>query len=495
MDRRSILAGISLLATAPSIARSQTGRTMVASPEAMRRLATRLSRLEEDGLDPRWYDLTPANQEDPAAITRATAGSLTDLVQGRVAGMPGRVDLRRDNNPATLDGWMQRIAESAEPAEVIDRAAMTPADMAMLKPALAVARQRAANPWPSFPVGGRTLEPGSVDETRVPALRARLSATDPILAADPGRGVTYDEKLQAAVRRFQAAAGTETDARIGMATQAALGRSPQAGVSQLRVAMDMRRAQAALSNERRVDVNIPDYRMRMIEDGRTIIEMAVVVGRPARATPMIATRLTSVQFNPPWGVPQRNAREDLLPRLRRDPTSLQQRGFRIFGRVDGQQVEIDPTTVDWRAINPDRFPFFIRQDAGDANALGRLKFVMPNNDDIFMHDTPDRQYFRRADRAQSSGCIRLERPMDFLTVMLEGMPGWDRDRVDRVLATRNTSAIPLRRQVPIRLFYATVTLEGGDLRVRQDIYGLDEAYARAMEGRLRPTGIPMAAAV
>ena len=482
------------LAIAPAAAQGQGGRTMVASPEAMRRLSGRLARLEEDGLDPRWYDVSPANAEDPVAIARAAAAALTDLVQGRVASLPGRVDLRREASAAGLQGWMQRIAESAEPAEVIERAAMAPADMASLRPALAAARARSMAPWPGFPVGGRTLEPGSTDEGRVRALRARLVATDSLLAASPGDGGTYDEVLVAAVRRFQAAVGTEADGRIGLATQAALNRSPQASVAQLRVAMDMRRAAPALSNERRVDVNIPDYRLRMTEDGRTLMDMAVVVGRQARQTPMITTRLTSVQFNPPWGVPQRNAREDLLPRLQRDPTALQQRGFRIFGRVDGEIVQIDPTTVDWRAINPDRFPYFIRQDAGDANALGRLKFVMPNNDDIFMHDTPDRHYFRRADRAASSGCIRLERPMDFLMLMLDGMPGWERDRVDRVLATRNTSAITLRRQLPVRLHYATVTVEAGELRVRQDIYGLDEAYARAMDGRARGQGIPIAAA-
>lgn len=496
MDRRDFLAGVSALAVASGTARAQVApasRTMVASPEAMRRLSARLARLEEDGLDARWYGLNPGNLEDPGTIARATAAALTDLVQGRVASLPGRVDLRREANPATLNTWMQRIAESAEPAEVIEQAAMAPPDMAVLKPALAAARTRATGAWPGFPTGGRTLEPGAFDETRVNALRARLVLTDPVLAANPGTGGTYDERLQAAVRRFQAAVGTEQDARIGLATQAALNRSPQANANQLRVAMDMRRAQPALSGERRVDVNIPDYRLRVIEEGRVILEMAVVVGRPTRATPMITTRLTSVQFNPPWGVPQRNAREDLLPRLRRDPTALQQRGFRIFGRVDGQIVEIDPTTVDWRAINPDRFPFFIRQDAGDANALGRLKFNMPNNDDIFMHDTPDRQYFRRADRAQSSGCIRLERPMDFLMMAMDGMAGWDRERLDRVLATRNTSTIALRRQPPVRLFYATVTVEGSELRVRQDIYGLDEAYSRAMEGRARLQGIPMAA--
>ena len=503
MDRRYFLAGLSALAAGSPSARAQVtgqagvspgGRTMVASPEAMRRLAARLARLEEDGLDPRWYDLSTGNIDNPTAIARAAAASLTDLVQGRVASMPGRVDVRRETNPAVLQGWIQQIAQAAEPAEVMDRAAMSTPDMAVLKAGMAVARQRAANPWPGFPIGGRTLEPGSTDEARIQALRARLIATDAELAANPGTGGTYDENLQAAVRRFQTAVGTEADGRIGLATMAALNRSPQSIVDQLRVAMDMRRAASPLGSERRIDVNIPDYRLRITEAGRNIMDMAVVVGRPSRATPMITTRVTSVQFNPPWGVPQRNAREDLLPRLRRDPTSLQQRGFRIFQRVDGETVEVDPTTVDWRAVNPDRFPYVIRQDAGDFSALGRIKFVMPNNDDIFMHDTPDRHYFRRSDRAQSSGCIRLERPLDFLMTILDNTPGWERDRVDRVLASRATTSTQLRRQLPVRLHYMTVTAEGGEMRVRQDVYGLDAAYARAMESRVRGQGIPMAAA-
>lgn len=154
MDRRDFLAGVSALAVASGTARAQTvgtpatvapaagARTMVAAPEAMRRLSARLMRLEEDGLDPRWYGLNPGNLEDPAAVTRAAAGALTDIVQGRVASLPGRVDLRRDPNPATLNLWVQRIAEAAEPAEVIDLASNATPDMAMLKPALAAARAR-----------------------------------------------------------------------------------------------------------------------------------------------------------------------------------------------------------------------------------------------------------------------------------------------------------------------------------------------------------------
>ena len=468
---------------------------MVASPDAMRRLAERLSRVEEDGLDPRWYGLNPQSLQDPTAIARAAGMVLADCVQGRVASLPGRMDLQRSANPATLHTWAQQLAQSAEPAEVLDRAAAPTPELATLKAALAAARARAAVGWPGFPVGGRTLDPGATDEARVEALRARLVATDPELAADPGTGPVYDEKLQAAVRRFQAAVGTDTDARIGLVTMRALNRSPQALVDQVRVAMDMHRGAPARPPERRIEVNIPDYRLKVYENGRVIMDMVVVVGSAARQTPMIQARLTAVQFNPPWGVPARNAKEDLLPRLRRDPAAVAARGFRIFQRIDGEMTEIDPTTVDWRAVNPDRFPYIIRQDAGDASALGRLKFIMPNGDDIYMHDTPDRQYFRLADRARSSGCIRLERPMEFLMLVLDGTPGWDRARADRVLAGRATSVSALRRQLPVRLHYNTITVEGAEMRIRQDIYGLDAAYARALDSRQRVPGIPMAAAL
>ncbi|MCW8084693.1 L,D-transpeptidase family protein [Sabulicella glaciei] len=482
MDRRHFLAAVAALGAASGHARAQT-RAIAASPEALARLAERLLRVEEDGLDPRWYDLGPATLSDPAAILRAAGMVMTDLLHGR-AGVPaGRVDLRRDTAAHPLGPWLAQITQSAEPVEALDRAAQAGPEVAALKAGLAAARARALRPLPAVPSAGGTLEPGALDAARVPALRARLAATDPQLAAHPGTGEEFNEALVAAVRRFQSDAGLEADGRVGALTFAALNRSPQHQVDQIRVALDMRRGLAPALRERRIEVNVPDYRLLVLEEERVLMDMAVVVGRPARATPMIVTRLTAVQFNPPWGVPQRLAKEDMLPRLRRDPQSLAQRGIRIFRWIEGELTEIDPMTVDWRSVHPDRFPFILRQDAGDLNALGRLKFIMPNGDDIFLHDTPERQYFRRPDRAFSSGCIRLERPMDFLTLLLDGMPGWDRERADRMLASRATSVASLRRQLPIRLHYSTVTVAGRDVRIRPDIYGLDQAYARAMESR------------
>ena len=460
-----------------------------ASEAALQRLARRLQRLEEDGLDPSAYGIPPdaLAEEDPqawqAALRQAAALALADLLHGRVRDLPNRADLRRDTAAIPLAPWLAELATAAEPAAVLDRAALRAPEAAVLKAALSRARAVvAAGGWPAVPGSGAdTIEPGTVDPVRVPALRARLAVTDPAVAAGDLSSPDYDPTLVAAVRRFQAEQGLEVDGRVGRLTLAALNRPAEAVVRQLRVALDMRRAAATPGPERRIEVNIPYQRLQVIEGERVLLDMAVIVGKPARATPTLRVRLSAVQFNPPWGVPERNAKQDLLPRFRRDPRAMMEKGFRVFSIVGGQRVEIDPTTIDWYAVSPRHFPYLIRQDAGDANALGRIKFIMPNTQDIFMHDTPDRHLFRRAGRAFSSGCIRLERPMDLLDIVLQGTPGWDRAQAVRTLDSRHTSIVTVTRALPVRLHYTTVIVEGGEVRMRPDIYGLDEAYARALD--------------
>jgi murein L,D-transpeptidase YcbB/YkuD len=364
---------------------------------------------------------------------------------------------------------------------VIERAALATPGHAALRVALREAQARqAAGPFPVVPNSG-TIEPGLADPVRIPALRARLAAEGPEYSV-PG-GASYDARLVAAVRRWQAANGLEADGRLGRVSLAILNRPPEARVAQLRAAMDMRRAAAEPGPGLRIEVNIPDYRLVASEAGREVLAMNVIVGRPDRATPILRVNMTALRFNPPWGVPLRNMREDLLPRLRRDPLALQARGFRIYRHIDGVLTEIDPTTVDWRAVHPDRFPFVIRQDPGDLNALGRIMFVMPNRDDIFMHDTPDRHLFRHADRAFSSGCIRLERPRELMALLLEGTPGWNVERAEAAIASGQTSGVMVRRPVRTLLAYRTVRVEGERVTIRPDLYRLDEAYARAMDRR------------
>ncbi|WP_243634542.1 L,D-transpeptidase family protein [Roseicella frigidaeris] len=472
----------------------------VQGAEALQRLAQRLQRLAEDGLEPRDYGIPSEGlaRSEPAvfaaALRQAAVAALADLLHGRVRELPNRPDLRRDTAALPLGPWAAELAAAAEPAAVIDRAALLPPGAAVLKRALAAARARvAAGGWPPVPPmpGIEALEPGMADAERVLALRARLAAGDPALAlalaaAPPEDPLVYDPALVAAVQRFQAAEGLEPDGRIGRMTFAALNRPAEVAVRQLRVALDMRRAAAPPGAERRIEVNIPYQRLQVVEAGRVTLEMAVIVGKPARPTPVMRVRLTSVMFNPPWGVPERNAREDLLPKFRANPRAMMEKGFRVYGFADGQRVELDPAAIDWRAVQKDRFPYLIRQDAGEANALGRIKFVIPNGEDIFMHDTPDRGLFRRAERAFSSGCIRLERPMELLGVALQGTPGWDQARIEQVLASRQTAVMPVGRPIPVRLHYTTATIEGGEARLRPDLYGLDEAYARALDAPRLP---------
>ncbi|MFC3003616.1 L,D-transpeptidase family protein [Falsiroseomonas tokyonensis] len=497
IERRPLLAAALALVAAPAGAQTIRPASMpaamppaiapgLAPTDALLKLVDRLLRLEEDGLDPRHYAIPDSSlaASDPAAyrtaLHAASAAALSDLLLGRVRDMPGRPDLRRDISGVNMEAWLADLATTPDPAALLDRAALRPQDAAALKAELARQRQIAAQPWSPIP-GDATIDPGMVDAQRVPLLRARLAVEDPVLAAAPDAGALYDRVLEDAVRRWQAANGLEVDGRVGRISLGLLNRPLTARVDQLRVALDMRRAAAPPPAERRVDVNVPDYRLRVMEGERELLAMAVIVGRPDRATPMMAVRLTAIQFNPPWGVPERNAREDLLPRFRRDPQAMMERGFRVFTVVGGERMEIDPRTIDWSSINGQRFPYFVRQDAGDSSALGRLKFIMPNNEDIFLHDTPDRHLFRRPDRAFSSGCIRLAEPNQLMALLLSGTPGWDLARAERALASRATSVVSLSRSLPVRLHYHTVMVEaGGRVRIRPDIYRLDAAYARAM---------------
>ena len=459
-------------------------RRAAASRAALERLLLRLQALDEDGLDPRHYDLPDGSTLGGQAVAMARAeAALRDLVLGRVATLPGRVDIRRDAPRANFPAWRERLFASADPSSVLDQAAALHPDAALIKAELARLRAIAARGgWPL--IEGNlvsTLEPDAQDAARVSQLRARLAVVDPeVLRGAAAESPFYDARLQAAVRRFQADEGLEADGRIGRLTWAALNTPVEAKIGQLRTALDMRRGLAAPA-DRRIEVNIPHFRLKLTDAGRVVQEMAVVVGRVDRQTPMLDVRLVAVQFNPPWGVPDRNAREDLLPRFRRDTGRMHAMGYRLYQRIDGELTEIDATTLDFSAYSKDRFPFIIRQDPGEVNALGRIKFVMPNRDDIFMHDTPDRHLFRRPDRAFSSGCIRLERPMDLLSEAFSGMPAWDRERFDRVLESRTTQGVALARAIPVRLHYDTVIVEAGTVVMRRDIYGLDAAYLRALD--------------
>jgi murein L,D-transpeptidase YcbB/YkuD len=440
-------------------------------PEAAaQRLAGVLGNAATEGLDPAHY--LPGS--DQRSLVFAVAQYAYDSGRGRITALPNRPDIVRAAPERHLADTLAAIAASPDPAAALGGLAPATPLYGALKAELA--RTRAAAGWPDF-AAGTTLNPGTRDP-RIVAIRDRLAAFDPALppSRDPEH---YDAGLVLVARRFQAAHGLDADGRLGRFSQAILAEQPAARAARLAANIDALRAPPPAPAELSIEVNVPAYHLVAAEGLREVLAMKVVLGRPTRPTPLMHTRMTGAVFNPPWGVPQTLAKEDMLPRLRADPAALQARGFRLYGAGG---VEVDPTTVDWRAVRADRFPYVIRQDPGEANALGRVKFNLVNNLDIYMHDTPDRRYFATDIRAFSSGCIRLERPMEMLDLLM-AQNNVDRPRLQALIDRRTTSGLSARRPIPARLAYRTADLDAaGGLVLRLDIYRLDAAYARAMAG-------------
>jgi murein L,D-transpeptidase YcbB/YkuD len=209
--------------------------------------------------------------------------------------------------------------------------------------------------------------------------------------------------------------------------------------------------------------------------------MRVIAGRLARRTPFFAAELTGVTFNPSWTVPEKIALEDKLPLVLGDRASLARQHLRVFRVERGRWLEVDPAAVDWAAHGPGRFPYRLRQDPGPENALGRIKFQLPNRWDVYLHDTPSKELFARAERSFSSGCIRVERALDLAERLLAADPAWPRARIEEAIAAGQTLTVPLREPLPVYLLYATAWVDpDGTLQLREDVYGRDGELAAAL---------------
>ncbi len=431
-------------------------------------VAARIARAAEDGLNPAHYPLPAAGEVAyDARMTAALTAFVADLSGGRVRALAGRPDILRAGLAPDPHLAATQIATASDPLAALQQIEPNGADYRAVKAALA---QLLVAPAVQVTIPlGATLDPNMEDQ-RVPLIRQRLGVA--------GDGLLYDAALQEAVKAFQATEGLDADGRIGRNTQTALNEGNTARARRLRVALDMLRDRPIPQSGPRIEVNIPEFQLRVLNGNSTTMEMPVIVGRRDRQTPPLRTQLTATQFNPPWGVPERNAREDLLPKLRRDPEAVIAQGYRVYQTIDGERQEIDPRTVDWSTVSPRSMPYYFRQDAGDMNSLGQIKFIIPNRDDIFMHDTPNRGLFGRDQRAFSSGCVRLGRPLD----LLEFAIGWNQTRIRTALSARNTFAVPVARPIPVLIEYRTAIVGGSDtVSLRPDIYGLDERYARALE--------------
>lgn len=313
-----------------------------------------------------------------------------------------------------------------------------------------------------------TVTPGNMLPDRR-TLITRLALVNIDITRINPEGDYYDDSLVTAVQRFQRMHGMKADGVIGATT-----------LRWLNMTIADRRRLLALNAERMrlwprqeqasIVVNVPEYKMTYWFEGDRVFQSPVIVGRRSRPTPLITTRLDSLVFNPVWNVPHRIMVEDILPLAIEKPDYLKRHNIEVVKQWRDTEV-IAPETIDWQAMNPYRFPYKMRQSAGENNALGLYKFNTPNRRAIYLHDTPHKELFDNTVRAYSSGCVRVQDARGFAQLLMK-TPGLTTEPTGEDEASSNFS-VALKQRIPVRMIYQTVWYEQGELHYRADIYRYD----------------------
>ena len=330
--------------------------------------------------------------------------------------------------------------------------------------------------WPAVPPGP-ALKKGMKD-SRVVALRRRLAATGE-LAGQPLDSAEYDEPLAAAVAAFQARHRLEADGGVGAATLAELNVPVEARILQIRVNLERGRwVLHEISGETVVVVDVAGFEVSYVRNRETIWKAKVQVGKPYRQTPIFKSKIDTVAFNPTWTVPPGILAKDILPAVRKDPGYLEKKKLDV---IDQKGQKVDPASIDWTRQTASSFPYMLRQEPGPDNALGRVKFLFPNPYNVYLHDTPSKALFEKEERTFSSGCMRVERPLELAALLLDDKQTWNAETIEKVIAAGETSTVRLPKPVPVLIMYWTIDPTGKGTVFKRDPYGRDPRLAKALD--------------
>lgn len=479
--------------------------TRVAGAHArIRDLTDAIEGSRRHGLDPSDYHLEAIGESSVRVFGgSATATDVVDLelLASDAFLVLGSHLLHGRVNPETIDAEWLANRRSAALHEVLQEAVTTGRieetllSLAPRQPryaTLLVAAERlraisASGGWPRVDPGPK-LEVG-VRDARVASLRVRLTAGgDPVATGGEADADLFDEELAAAVRRFQEQHGLEVDGVVGPATLDALNVPALMRARQIETNLERWRWLPEDLGERHLEVNIAGFDVRVVERGRVVRRHRAVVGRQYRQTPMFSGVMTYLVLSPYWHVPPSIAAVDKLPLIKADRGMLAAQRMTLLDQATNEPV--DPATVDWAAMTGSEFNrrYRLRQDPGPSNALGSVKFMFPNRHNVYLHDTPSRELFARASRSFSSGCIRIQDPLELAEYLLADQPDWSRTRIDQTVAAGIERSVRLTRGVPVHLLYWTAWADDdGVVHFRDDIYGRDRAVGVALDAP--PPGI------
>jgi murein L,D-transpeptidase YcbB/YkuD len=414
----------------------------------------RLSRAREDGLDLSQHALVPPAGADLASLAAFEASLSHAVVAYARQASGGRMD------PRSLSKFITATPDVASPAEALAKVAAAGAGagdaLADFNPAhegyralrekLADLRRRTSAPAVARIAPGPVLKIGMSDP-RVPLVRARFGMD--VSAETKGDALVYDTRVASRVAEFQRARGLPGDGALNARTVAALSEDESARMeADILANMERWRWLPRELGALRVEVNVPDFQLHVVRDGKVVHNARVIVGRPETQTPIFSDVMEYAVVNPYWNVPPSIIRKEMLPAHQKDPAYFSKRGYEVAQR--GSQISV-------------------RQPPGERNALGHIKFMFPNDHAVYLHDTPTRGLFANARRAFSHGCVRVDQPFALAEVLQP--QEWPQERLRKMIG-RTERTLRLPEHIPVHLQYFTAFVdEQGDLQTREDLYG------------------------
>lgn len=454
-------------------------------PEA-KQLLDELKRADEEGLNPADYHVEAIE----AALKRTRVGGVTrpailelmlsqayadyvrDLRQGRISRAELYTEAPMMPPLITTASALDDAADAASLDNHIDRLDELNPIYAGLRDALAKLRGGTGPAQIVIPAGP-TLKPGARDP-RVAVLRQRLKLPT------GGMPDLYGPDLVEAVRSFQRSKGLRADGIIGPGTLAYLNAKPGNQAAVIIANMERARWLPANLGDKYLLADTAGFVLRMYEDGKQADIMRIVVGKEQQRTPSMVDRMEYIEVNPYWNVPQSIIEAEIAPKvLAQGAGYLAAQNMEVNLDWSMDAPAIDPSEVDWAAAQAGIVEFRVRQRPGPKNSLGLVKFMFPNEHDIYLHDTPADHLFAKELRVFSHGCLRVERPFDLAAWVMDG----DLAPVREAIATGQTTQIPLPKKLPVYVAYFTAWPRGdGTVEFRPDIYGRD----REMIERLAP---------
>jgi L,D-transpeptidase YcbB len=462
-----------------------TNRAMVAE------LIAAVEESADDGLDPADYHLReiraiygkPSATSEIAAcydllLTDSFLTLATHLRYGKVD--PESLDThwsaRNARNRSAIDTQLHHAIGSGQIATALKEIRLQHPKYDQLRKSLALYRTIARDGgWPILAEGPKLQE--GARERRVLMLRQRLKVSGDIAALNVDTSMVFNRELLEAVKLFQQRNGLDADGVVGTATLRVMNIPVERRIDQIRINLERYRWFLGDLEPTSILVNIADYTLDYVEKGHNRWKTRVIVGKPPRETPLFRADMQHIILNPRWVIPPTILAKDALPALRKSGSYLNRKKLQIIGQNGSV---IDPASVDWSQYSGENFPYRLQQSAGDHGALGRVKFLLPNRYIVYLHDTPNKELFEQKTRIFSSGCVRVEKPVDLATLVLQDSVRWSKSKILAAIKRGKTRTIPLSKRIPVYLLYLTATAEGDELLFHEDVYKRDDKLLKAL---------------